>query len=150
DSATWLLQRLEGERDALPATDAQRDDATLEMIALHCVNEARGEHRAGRPDGMPVRDGTALDVDDVLRESEFASDRNDNRGERFFDPAAIDRAERPAGAIERLAHRWNRAEAEHSGLDRRDAIGNEARCRDEAALLRPFLVCHHHRGATAV
>ena len=45
--------------------------------------------------------------------------------------------ELPAGALQRLLHGRHRAEAEHAGLDRRDAIGDEPRHRLEAALLRP-------------
>ena len=50
-----LRQRLDGERDALPAADAQRDDAALEAVAPHGVNEARSEDGAGRADRMSVR-----------------------------------------------------------------------------------------------
>ena len=60
------------ERDALAATDAQRDDAALEAVAPHGVNELRGQDRAGGADRMAVRDGTALDIDDIFGESELA------------------------------------------------------------------------------
>src|SRR6266550_6970291 len=89
-----LRQRLDGERDALAAADAQRDDAALEAVAPHRVNEARGEHRAGGADGMAVRDRAALDVDDVLGQPELAGDRDDDRREGLVDLDALDLAER--------------------------------------------------------
>src|SRR5882672_9774180 len=55
-SACGLVDRLQGKRDALPAADAQRDNPALEAIALHAVNEAGGEHRSGRANGMPARE----------------------------------------------------------------------------------------------
>src|SRR6478609_7174140 len=103
-----LRQRLDGERDALAAADAQRDDAALEAVAPHRVNEARREHRAGGADGMAVRDRAALDVDDVLGQPELAGDSDDDRREGLVDLDALDLAERPAGARERLAHRRDR------------------------------------------
>ena len=62
------LQRLDRQGDALPAADAQRDDAALAAVALHRVDQSCRQHRAAGADRMAMRDGAALDVDDVLGE----------------------------------------------------------------------------------
>ena len=46
-----------------------RDDAALDPVALHGVQQARGQHRAGRADRMTMSDRAAFDVDDVLGQS---------------------------------------------------------------------------------
>ena len=47
------------QRGALATADAQRDDATLETITSHGVNEPRREHGTGCADRMTMRDGAA-------------------------------------------------------------------------------------------
>ena len=93
------MQRFDRKRDALAAADAQRDDAALEAVAAHRVNELRGQHRAGRADRMAVRDGAALDIDDVFGQSELARDHDGDGRERLVDLDALDGADVPAGAL---------------------------------------------------
>lgn len=57
---------LQGECDALPATDAQRDHPTANVITRHRVQQPCGKNRTGRTDGMAVSDGTAVYIDDLL------------------------------------------------------------------------------------
>src|SRR3954469_16222385 len=76
-AASRLGEHLEGERDALPAADAQRDDAALEAVAAHRVDQAGRQHRARRSNRMAMRDRTTLDIDDVLGQTELA--RHDDR-----------------------------------------------------------------------
>ena len=111
----------------------------LEAVAAHRVQQARRQHRAGRADRMAVRDGAALDVDDVLRQAELARDGERHGGERLVDLDALDVAERPAGALQRLPHGGHGPEAEHARLDRRDAVGDQPRAsaRGPAASAKP-------------
>ena len=48
-----LGEDLKRERDTLAAADAQRDDAALETVAAHRVDQSRRQHGARRPDRMP-------------------------------------------------------------------------------------------------
>ena len=50
----------------MATADPQRDDAALETIPLHGVDEARREHSARRTDRVSVRDGSPFDIDEVL------------------------------------------------------------------------------------
>src|SRR6202011_4156868 len=106
----------ERERDALAAADAQGHEPSPQAIATHGMDEAGGQNGARRPDWMAMRDRAALDVDDVLRQAEIARNDDGDGGERFVDFHRLDVAEPPAGAVERLAHRRDRAEAEHPRL----------------------------------
>src|SRR5216684_4086587 len=138
-SAPASRNRFERKRDALPAADAEGDHAALQAVAAHRVDEAGREHGARGADRVTMRDGAALDIDDVGREAELARHGDDDGGEGLVDLDALDLAEGPARAGERLLHRRDRPEAEHAGLDRGDAIGDESGQRLEAALLGPSL-----------
>ena len=63
---------------------------------------------------------------------------------------ALDRADVPAGPLQRLSDRRDRPKAEHAGLDCGDAVGDKARRRANAALIGPGLVGKHHRGGGVV
>ena len=68
DAASLISQLrncLDRKRDALPAANAQCDDAAFEAIAPHGVNEARGEDDSGRANRVTVRDRTTFHVGDV-------------------------------------------------------------------------------------
>src|SRR5258708_33188101 len=98
---------------------------------------------------MPVRDRAALDIDDVGRKPELARYGDDDRGEGLVDLDALDIAEPPPPSVERLTDGRDRPEAEHAGLDRGNAIGDAARDRREAALVRPVSVGEHDGGRAA-
>ena len=133
------LIALERQRNALAAADAQRDDAALEAVALHRMQQPRGQHRAGGADRVAVRDGAALDVDDVLGEAELAAcTASAIAAKASLISTRSTSPMRPAGALQRLAHRRHRAEAEQAGLDRADAIGHQPRHRLQAVLLGPL------------
>src|SRR4051812_16454317 len=53
----------DGEGNPHAAADAQRSDALLGLAALHLVQERDEDAAAGRTDGVPDRDRTAVDVD---------------------------------------------------------------------------------------
>src|SRR4051812_40390760 len=64
-SVVMSLPSGDGERHRVAAAEAERREAGGEIPILQRV-EQRGEHAApARPDGVPERDGTAVDVDAV-------------------------------------------------------------------------------------
>src|SRR5262245_59445058 len=143
-------ERLEREGDALPAADAKRHAAPLQAVALHGMQQPRSEHRAGRADGVAMRDRSAFDVDQILRELELAQASEWNRGERLVDLDSLNVGYLPARALQGKPHRGYRPDAEHPGFDRRDAVRHEARERLEAALLGERALGHDHRRRAAV
>src|SRR5260221_10911324 len=144
------IGRLECERDALAAADAHGDDPAPEAVATHRMDEAGCQHPTGCADRMPLGDRAPFDIDDVGRKPELARDGDDDRGEGLVDLDALDIAEPPPRSVERLTDGRDRPEAEHAGLDRGNAIGDEARDRCEAALVRPVSVGEHDGGRAAV
>src|SRR5258707_1172153 len=96
-----LCERLDGKRDALSTADAQSNDAALQPVAPHRVNEPGRENGAGRADRMAVRDGAALDIDDLLRQAEFACHHDGDGRERLVYLEALHLIERPSRALER-------------------------------------------------
>src|SRR5262245_10879893 len=59
--------------DALTAPYTQRDDAPTEAVAMHRVQKTGGQHCAGRADRMTMRNGSALDIDNIVGEAELLS-----------------------------------------------------------------------------
>ena len=80
-----LGEDLKRERDTLAAADAQRDDAALETVASHRVDETGRQHGAGRSDRMAMRNRASLDIDDILRQTELAHYNNGDRRKGFVD-----------------------------------------------------------------
>src|SRR6185369_8031153 len=70
--------------------------------------------------------------------------------ESLVDLDALYVLRRPAGALERLAHRGHGTDPEHAGLHRGDAVGHDAAHGLHAVLLRPRTVGDDHRGRTRV
>ena len=60
------------ERDALAATDAQGHEAPPRAVATHRMDEAGRQNGTRRPDRVAMRDGAALDVDNVFRQAQLA------------------------------------------------------------------------------
>src|SRR6202034_566624 len=131
------VQNFDGKRDTLTAADAKRDKAAREAVSAHRVDEFRGEHCTGRADRVAMGDGTALDIDDVLRQSELAGNHDGDGGKGLIDLGALDGADVPTSALYRLLHRRDRSEAEHAGLTRRNTVRDEASRGGEAALVGP-------------
>src|SRR5229473_7994021 len=104
------------------------------------MNEPRREDGPGRADRVTMRDGATLDIDDILRQPELARDHERDRRKGLVDLDALNRPEAPAGTLQRLLHRRDRAEAEHPGLDAGDAVGDEPGDRLDAAPLCPGFV----------
>ena len=84
------LNRFERERYSLPATDAQRDNSALDAVALHRMQKARCEHCPGRTNRMTMGNGTALDIDNILRQTKVLGDGNGNGCECFIDFDTLD------------------------------------------------------------
>jgi hypothetical protein len=114
------------------------------------MNETRREHGPGRADRVAVRDGAALDVDDVRRQAKLAHHRDDDGREGLVDLNPLHRAETPTPTVQRLFDGRDRAEAEHPGLDGGDAVGDEPGHRRETTLLRPGFIGQHHRGGQGI
>jgi len=85
-----------------------------------------------------------------FRQAELARHDDGDGCERLVDLDSLDVAEPPPGAVQRLTHRRDRAEAEHARLDSGDPVRYEAGDRIETAAFRPILICQHHRGSAAV
>src|SRR5271168_5490192 len=114
------LMGLDRQRDTLAAADAERHDTAPQAVTTHGMNQSGCEDRAGRADRMAMRDRTAVDVDDVLGQAEFAHDSDDDCGERLVDLDPLDITELPARSVKRLTDGRNRSEAKHPRLDGRD------------------------------
>src|SRR3954464_4458225 len=97
-----LSERFEGKGDALAAANAKRDHAAAQAVPAHRMQQPCRQYRAGRADGMAMRDGTPLDIDDVLRQPEFLGDGQGDDGEGLVDLDAVEVAERPACTLQRL------------------------------------------------
>ena len=92
------MQRLDGQSDALAAADAQRDQAAFETVTPHRVNEFCREHRARRANRMAVGHRTALDIHNVIGQSEFARDHDGDGGvQRGFQkgPVSMEKGQYP-------------------------------------------------------
>src|SRR6476620_11790868 len=75
------VQRFDRKRDALAAADAKSNQAALQAVAAHRVDQLGGQHRAGRADRVAVRNSAALDIDDFVGQSELARHDNGDRRE---------------------------------------------------------------------
>ena len=84
------LNRFKRECYSLSATNAQRDNSALDAVALHRMQKARCEHCPGRTNRMTMRNGTALDVDNILRQTKVLGDRNGDGRKRFVNFDALD------------------------------------------------------------
>ena len=105
-SAISSVQSLQRERNCLPTTDAERNNAVLDAITLHRVQKPRGQHRTARTDRVSMRDGAAFDVHDIFRDAKVLGDgKGDGRGSLVdLDPADVRNL--PAGSLQRLLDGW--------------------------------------------
>ena len=122
---TRSLNRFERERYSLSATDAQRDNSALDAVALHRMQKARCEHCPGRTNRMTMRNGTALDVDNILRQTKVLGDRDGNGRECLIDFDALNICGFPASTFERLLDCRDRTQSEHPRLDGPHTIGRQ-------------------------
>ena len=119
------LNCFERERYSLSATDAQRDNSALDAVALHRMQKTRCEHCPGRTNRMTMRNGTALDIDNILRQTKVLGDGNGNGCECLIDFDTLDICSFPARAFECLLDCRDRAQSKHPRLDRPHTIGDE-------------------------
>ncbi len=97
-----------------------------------------------------MRDRAAVDVDDVVRQAQFRCNGQGHGGKGFIDLEAFDIGKRPMCTLERLLDGRDRTQAEHSRLNRAQAIGNEPYERLETMLLGNGPIRHDHGRCTAV
>ena len=96
-------------RDAHAAADAERREALLGVATRHLVQKRRQNARAGGADRVADGDGAAVDVDDRGVPAQVLVDRERLRGEGFVRLDEIEVLDRPAGLLQRLARRGDRA-----------------------------------------
>ena len=105
------------------------------------MNQACRKHRARRADRMAMRNRTAFNVDDVVREPELLRNSERHSSECLVDLHTLDVRELPACSLQRDMYGRHRAEAEHAWLDER-TLARVRRDRPELngrALIRAYL-----------
>src|SRR5262249_34086262 len=138
------VQRFDGQRDALTAADAKRDEAARETVAAHRVDQLGRQHRTGGADRMAMGHGAAFDVDDVLGQPELARDNDGDGGAGLIDLGALDGANTPAGALQGLLDRRHGSQSEHARCARGDAVRDQACDRGKTVFVGPRAVGEHH------
>src|SRR5580693_5847206 len=113
---------LDGEGDALAAADTEGDNAALEPIPAHRMDQAGREYGSSRANRMAVGDCAALRVDNALRQAKFAHNGDHDCSKRLVDLDPLDISDFPSGPLEGLAHCRDWPEAEHARLDGGNAI----------------------------
>ena len=104
------------------------------------MNEARQEHCASGADRVPMGNGSTLNIDNILRQPEFARDGDGNGGECLVDFDALEVPKLPPRTFACLPHGGNRAEAKHARLDGCDAIGNKPGHGVKTTRFRPLAI----------
>ena len=143
--ARELMQCFDGQRYALTTADAKRDKAARQTIAAHRVDQFSRQHCTGRANRMAMGHRAAFNVDDLFRKPELAGNNDGDGCEGFIDLGALNRTNVPAGALQGLLDRGHRSQSEHTRFDRSNAVGDQACCRSETALVGPRAVGEHHR-----
>ena len=102
------MTELERKRNPLSATDAQSNNPAFDTVALHRMQKTRCEHRSGRANRMTMRNGAALDVDNILRQTKVLGHRDGNSCECLINFDALYICSFPASTFERLFNRRDR------------------------------------------
>src|SRR5262249_62173460 len=97
-----LVHGLDGQGDALAAADAERDDAAIEAVATHGMDQLRGEYRPGGADRMAVGHRAAFHIDDIVGQTELARDHDRDRGEGFIHLDPLNRPTIPSRTLHPL------------------------------------------------
>ena len=84
-----LMQCFDGQRYALAAADAKRDQAARETVAAHRVDQFSRQHCTGRANRMAMGHRAAFNVDDLFRKPELASNNDGDGCEGFIDLGAL-------------------------------------------------------------
>src|SRR5580704_8270895 len=85
------MQRLDSQRDTLTAADTKGDQTARQAVSAHRVDQLGRQHGTSRADRMTMGYGTALDVDDILRQPELARHHDSDGREGFIDLSALNR-----------------------------------------------------------
>src|SRR5262249_7909173 len=97
------LDPLDGERDAVAATQAERRDAPLEIPLLECVEQRRENARAAGPDRVAEGHRAAVDVDLPGIDPELLEHRESLHGERLVQLEQVDLVQRPPDLLAQTA-----------------------------------------------
>src|SRR5258708_13094127 len=90
------------------AADAERGDATLQIVRLERAEQRHDQPRAGGADRMTERTGAAVDVQLLPGNAEIALRGHRHHRKRFIDFEQVDVADAPADLVEQLANGRNR------------------------------------------
>src|SRR5258708_3506363 len=93
---------------SLAAADAERRDATLQVMRFERMQQRHDQACSRRADGMSERAGAAIDVQSVAGDPEVALRRHRHDREGFVDLEQIDITDAPADLVEQLADRRDR------------------------------------------
>jgi hypothetical protein len=144
------LYGLERERYALSATNAQRDDASTLASRFHSMQQANGQNRARRSNGMTVRNSAAINIHDVLGQSELFGNDQGNGGESFVDLDPLQVRRGPAGPFKSSVHGSYRPESKEARLNRRPSVRDKSCKGLDVHFLGDVSVCNDHCGRAAV
>src|SRR6478672_2048521 len=111
-----LRSALDGERNAHPATDAQRRQPALGIALLHLVQQRHEDARTRSTYWMADGDGAAVDVYDVGVPSHVLVDRDRLRGERLVRLDEVEIGDLPAGFFESPARGRDRPGTHDLGI----------------------------------
>src|SRR5436190_23379891 len=98
----WNLDALDQGAGPGAAGGAHRDEPDLLVGALELVQQRRDQPCAARPERMPERQRTAVDIHAVPVRAELAPPGGDDRAERFVDLEQVDVVDRHRVALEQL------------------------------------------------
>ena len=124
-------------RDAHAVADAEGDRAVAQVAPLELVEQRGEQNGAGGAQRMAERDGAAVHVDAVERDTQLLRHHDRHRGEGLVDLPQVDVLHRQPGARERLLRGGNRAGQHQHRVRAGDRGGDDARARLEAQALAP-------------
>src|ERR1700678_239311 len=146
-SRTPISNHLEQPGGTLAAADAHGDDHQLGATPPTFDERVSGEARAADPVGMTDRDGTAIDVQPLVRNAQLIAAVKYLTGEGLVQLPQIDVADFVTRALHKPRHRINRAYAHLIGFAAGDRKTSENSQRLKAALFRQLAVHDDHRTA---
>src|SRR5882762_9392155 len=121
--------------DAHAAANTHADQGALELAALQFVEHRRDQCTASGPQRVAHRDGTADDVELLVRHVEVALQAQGHRCESLVDFDEVDVVDRQPSLRERLARGGPGAEQHDDGIGGDQSGRDHAASRGEAKLL---------------
>src|SRR5438045_2143141 len=113
----WLARSdsLKQQRDPHAATDAECRETALCFTSFHLVQQRRRDAHAGATNWMSERNRTAVDVQTIRIELQFAIAGNDLSSERFVQFNQIDFHQRKLLPLKQRSRRRHRTNAHYFG-----------------------------------